>query len=241
MSSRYQNISFGPGSGPMPPAIRWLLISNGVIFLFQEILRLGGFESWQYILVFGLVPLKVLWQLHVWQPVTYLFLHGDIFHLALNMLMLWMFGTPLERHWGTRRFVNYYLICGVGAAVLTILLALPFPSFRVPTIGASGAILGLLMAYGLLWPQRVVLIWGIFPMKARTMVLLFGGLQLYALIFAGGQGNIAYAAHVGGMLAGYLYLKRAWKVGPFLAELRWKLRRRRFRIMDRRDDDFPYH
>jgi membrane associated rhomboid family serine protease len=173
--------------------------------------------------------------------VSYLFLHADVLHIGFNMLMLWMFGTSLERQWGTRPFLRYYFVCGIGAAMMTVLLAVPFAAFRVPTIGASGAVLGLLMAFGFLWPNKVILIWGIFPMRAWTMVLVFGGLDLYSLIFASGRGNIAYAAHVGGMLVGYLYLKRAWRVRPFLADLRWRLRRRRFRVMDRRDDDFPFH
>ena len=169
------------------------------------------------------------------QPVTYLFLHGDLLHLGFNMLMLWMFGAALERAWGTRLFLKYYTLCGVGAAVFTMVLA-----YRSITIGASGAIFGLMLAYGYLWPNNVILIWGIFPMKARTMVLFSVGLQLYLLIFGTG-GGIAYGAHLGGMVVGYLYLKRAWRLGPFLSDLRWKLRRRRFRIMDRRDDDYPFH
>ncbi len=240
-----RTISFGPGPGPLPTGIRWLLMANAGVFVLQSILRLlGDGTAFDFVALFGLIPPKTPsadMAFKLWQPITYLFLHGSILHIGFNMLMLWMFGTPLERQWGTRAFLRYYFMCGIGAAVVTCALALPLPAFRAPTIGASGAILGLLMAYGYLWPNNVLLVWGIFPMRAWTMVLVFGGLELYSLIFAGGQGNIAYAAHVGGMLVGYLYLKRAWRLRSFLGNLRWKLKRRRFKVMDRRDDDFPFH
>jgi membrane associated rhomboid family serine protease len=229
----------------MPPGIKGLLVANAAIFFLQEILRVSGSGMGRdFVSLFGLVPPLTAIEgmtFRLWQPVTYLFLHGGILHIGFNMLMLWMFGTSLERQWGTRAFLRYYFVCGIGAALMTIILALPLPAFRAPTIGASGAILGLLLAYGYLWPKNVILIWGIFPMRAWTMVLVFGGLELYSLIFAGGQGNIAYAAHVGGMLVGYLYLKRAWRLRPLLSDLRWRMRRRRFRVMDQRDDDFPFH
>jgi len=237
------NMTFGPGQGPLPSGIKWLLIVNVAVFLLQNILDLlGGGQRGDFLVWFALIPpFNPLASFKLWQPLSYLFLHADVLHLGFNMLMLWMFGTPLERQWGTRPFLRYYFICGIGAALMTILLAVPFVAFRAPTIGASGAVLGLLMAFGYLWPSRTLLIWGIFPMRAWTMVLVFGGLNLYSLIFASGRGNIAYAAHVGGMVVGYLYLKRAWRLRPFLAHLRWRIRRRRFRVMDRRDDDFPFH
>ncbi len=239
-----RNMTLGPG-GPLPSGIKWLVIANAGVFLLQSILRMQGAGADRaFVLLFGLVPPlggipDAAFQ--VWQPVTYLFLHSTdtIWHVAFNMLMLWMFGTSLERHWGTRAFLRYYFVCGIGAALMTVVLALLFPAFRAPTIGASGAVFGLLLAFGYLWPNKIILIWGIIPMRARTMVLLFGGLELYSLLFV--RGNIAYAAHVGGMLVGYLYLKRAWRLRPFVADLRWRMRRRRFRVMDRRDDDFPFH
>jgi membrane associated rhomboid family serine protease len=245
MHRRQYTVSFGAGQGPMPFGIKWLLIANVAVFLFQSILGLlGGGAATRFVMLFGLIPPfnpipDISFQ--VWQPLTYLFLHGGILHLGFNMFMLWMFGTQLERQWGAREFLRYYFICGIGAAAMTCLLAIPFAPFRSPTIGASGAILGLLLAYGYLWPNNQILVWGIFPMRAWTMVMIFGGVELYSLVFAGGQSNIAYAAHVGGMLVGYLYLKRAWRLGSLFSDLRWRLRRRRFRVMDRRDDDFPFH
>lgn len=244
MHRSYQTISFGPG-GRLPPGIRWLLVANGVVFLLQSVLDLSGGRSpfsahtpaWEGLIDWlGLSPADAILGFRLWQPVTYLFLHGDLFHVGFNMLLLWMFGTHLERQWGTRLFLRYYFLCGVGAALFTCVFA-----FGSTTIGASGAIFGLLLAYGYLWPDRLILIWGIIPLKARTMVWLFGGLQLYYLVFGRGQGGIAYAAHLGGMVVGYLYLRRAWRLGPLLTELKWKLRRRRFRVMGRSDDDFPFH
>lgn len=227
------------GSGGVPPAVRALLIANAVVFLLQSVLALLGERSpisaRAFIDLFGLVPVLAILHGRLWQPLTYLFLHGDLWHLLLNLLMLWMCGAPLERHWGSRRFLRYYLICGLGAAAFTCLLA-----FGSSTIGASGAVFGLLVAYGVLWPDQVLLIWGIIPMRARTLVWLFAALQLYSLIFAAGQVNIAYGAHLGGMVVGYLTLKRAWRVGEFFGGLRWRFRRRRFRVMDRRDD-YPFH
>jgi membrane associated rhomboid family serine protease len=235
--------TFGPGQGPLPPGIKWLLLANAAVFVLQSILSLtGGRIAGDFIAWFGLIPpFFPHATFKLWQPLTYLFLHGDVWHIGFNMLMLWMFGTPLEREWRTRAFLRYYFVCGIGAAAVTCLLAVPMAAFRAPTIGASGAILGLMLAYGYLWPNNQIFVWGIFPMRAWTMVLVFGGLELYSLIFAGGRGNIAYAAHVGGMLVGYLYLKRAWRIRPLLAELRWRSKRRRFRVMDKSDDDFPFH
>jgi membrane associated rhomboid family serine protease len=189
----------------------------------------------EFVDLFGLVPRLTLLGGRVWQPVTYLFLHGGLWHLLLNMLMLWMFGSPVERAWGSRRFLRYYFVCGLGAAALTCLVARDSR-----TIGASGAVLGLLVAYGMLWPRQVVLIWGIIPMQARTLVWISAAVELYSLIFSGGGMNIAYGAHVGGMLIGYLWLKRAWRPRELWGELRWRFRRRRFRVVDRRDD-YPFH
>lgn len=246
MERPQRSIAFGPG-GPLPSGIKWLIMVNAGVFLLQSVLgaqRAGAGRG--FVLLFGLVPPfsgipDAGFQF--WQPITYLFVHSTsgIWHVAFNMLMLWMFGSSLERHWGTRAFLRYYFVCGIGAALMTLLLALLFPLFRAPTIGASGAVFGLLLAFGYLWPNKIILIWGIIPMRAWTMVLLFGGLELYSLVFASGQRNIAYSAHVGGMLVGYLYLKRAWRLRSFVANLRWRIRRRRFRVMDRHDDDFPFH
>jgi rhomboid family protein len=228
------------GGRALSAAVRALLIANVAVFLVQSILRVWGprapLSEFQFIEVFGLVPALTLLHGRIWQPLTYLFLHGSLFHLLLNMLMLWMFGVPLERAWGTRRFLRYYFVCGAGAAALTCVVA-----FSSRTIGASGALFGLLLAYGMTWPEQVLLIWGIVPMRAKTLVWLAAAVELYSLIFGGGEMNIAYGAHLGGMLVGYLMLGRAWRVGETLRSLRWRFRRRRFRVMRPRDPNYPFH
>jgi hypothetical protein len=126
------------GGRALPGAIRAILIASVAVFLLQSVLRVWGPEAplseVQFIEIFGLVPVLTLLHGWIWQPITYLFLHGNLFHLLLNLLMLWMFGVPLERAWGTRRFLRYYFVCGAGAAALTCLVA-----FSSRTIGASGA------------------------------------------------------------------------------------------------------
>jgi membrane associated rhomboid family serine protease len=228
------------GGRALSGAVRALLIANAVVFLGQSILRVWGprapLSESQFIEIFGLVPALTLLHGWIWQPITYLFLHGSLFHLLLNLLMLWMFGAPLERAWGTRRFLRYYFVCGVGAAALTCMVA-----FSSRTIGASGALFGLLLAYGMMWPEQVLLIWGIVPMRAKTLVWVAAALELYSLIFGGNEVNIAYGAHLGGMLVGYLMLGRAWRVREALGSLRWKFRRRRFRVMRSRDPNYPFH
>jgi membrane associated rhomboid family serine protease len=165
-----------------------------------------------------------------------MFLHstGWIFHVVLNMAMLWMFGTEVERAWGTRAFIRYYFVCGIGAALTTCAL---FPHSL--TIGASGAVFGVMLAYALMFPNRQILFWFIFPMRAVSFVLICAALELAQLLEM--QDGVAHIAHLGGLLFGYLYLKRAWRIRPFLSELSWRLRRRRFRVVDRPDRRYPYH
>jgi len=142
--------SFGPG--PVTPAIKVLIAANVAAFL-------AGLVVPGLTLVLGLRPADVIEHSYVWQPVTYMFLHGGIFHILFNMLALWMFGTELERLWGTRYFLKFYFVCGIGAGVLTVLFSLmPFgfaqQVYYSVVIGASGAIYGLLLAYALTYPER---------------------------------------------------------------------------------------
>jgi membrane associated rhomboid family serine protease len=129
--------------------------------------------------------------------------------------------------------VKYYFVCGIGAGLVTCLV---YPEST--TIGASGAVFGVMLAYGYLFPNRQILFWFIFPMRAISFVLLCTGIEMFSLLSL--SDGIAHFAHLGGMLFGFLYLKRAWRVRAFLAEIRWRLRRRRFRVM-RDDERYPYH
>jgi membrane associated rhomboid family serine protease len=142
-----------------------------------------------------------------WQPVTYLFLHDpqSIMHILLNMLVLWMFGTPVEETWGTRRFLQYYFLCGVGAGICVVLVNLIAGNAYQATIGASGAIYGLLLAYGMLFPNQEVLFMFLFPMKAKYMVMIFGAIAFLGS-FQGG-GTVSNLAHLGGMIFGFIYIR----------------------------------
>jgi len=211
--------------GSTTPAIRALLIANVAVFLFQTIAR--ALVQVRIERLFGLVPYDVVHHLFVWQLATYMFLHGGFFHIAFNLLALWMFGRELESLWGTRKFLRFYFITGIGAAVMTTLVG---PNSYTVTIGASGAIYGLLAAYGLLFPDRIILLYFVLPIRAKYLVLILGLITFWSSISATG-GGIAHVAHLGGMIFGWLYLRGPkWpKLGNPLggAYRRWKRNRLR--------------
>jgi membrane associated rhomboid family serine protease len=189
----------------MPPATRALLILNVAIFAVQSLtgnLLLGPFALWppaspQY----PGAPSFELWQL-----LTYGFLHGGLTHLFFNMFALYMFGGEIERMLGTRRFVTYYLVCVVGAAVAQLVVVSNANLPPVPTVGASGGVFGLLLAFGMAFPQRrIMLLFPPIPMPAWLFVTLYGLLELYLGVTGSGQG-VAHFAHLGGMVAGYALL-----------------------------------
>jgi membrane associated rhomboid family serine protease len=197
--------SFGPGG--MTPAVKWILIVNVGVFLVTLV-------SPQIVLdTLGLTPTLVLGRLQIWQLVTYLFVHSPTqwSHILFNMFSVWMFGVELERRWGTRGFLEYYFATGVGAGVSMILVSLlPFDDTRLAyyttTIGASGAVYGLLMAWGILFPHRQLLFMMIFPVTARVFVTIMGAIAFLLALTASG-GPVANVAHLGGLLVGYLFLK----------------------------------
>jgi membrane associated rhomboid family serine protease len=206
-------------------AVKMLLAWNVIVFLVQQLVG-----PWME-QILGLVPAMV-WRGWAWQLLTYMFLHGSFFHIIFNMLALWMFGSELEHLWGTGRFVRYYFFTGIGAGITTALVT---PHAFVPTIGASGAIYGLLLAYGITFPDRPILLYFLFPIRAKYFVILFGVIELLAS-FTQPHSGIAHFAHLGGLLFGLLYLKglpgqRAWQ--------RWRLarKRRKFTVVDFRDND----
>jgi membrane associated rhomboid family serine protease len=219
--------SFRFGPGALTPAVRALVIANVAAYLVT--LVIPSIE-----IPLGLIPAAVVQRLWVWQLVTYMFLHGGVFHILFNMLALWMFGVELERMWGTKFFVQYYFVAGLGAAATTVLLSLlPFAFadalYVSITIGASGAVYGLLLAYGLYFPDRPIYIYMVFPIPAKYFVLIIGAISFLSSV-GGGGGGVAHAAHLGGLVSGYLYLKTGR--GHPLIELRyrwskWKLARTR--------------
>jgi len=160
--------------------------------------------------VLGLQPQDTLTGLRIWQPLTYLFLHGGLFHILFNMLTLWMFGTELERMWGSRFFTKYYFAAGLGAAATQVILSFVPGDFGdqmylTTTIGASGAVYGVLLAYALYFPNRPIYMYFVFPIPAKYFVMILGGISLLSSV--GGGGGVAHTAHLGGLVAGYLYLK----------------------------------
>lgn len=182
-----------------PAAVRWLILITSAAYIFQA----ATSHRWDG--VFGLVPAMVTSGGAVWQLLTYAFLHATPMHLLWNMLVVWMFGTEIEIAWGSRRFVAYYLVCAAGAALASTAVA---PRSPTVTVGASGAVFGILAAFAALFPNRPVLFMLLFPMRAKYFVVILAGLQL--ALFAEGSGGVAYAAHIGGLLTGLFYLAVAY-------------------------------
>jgi len=200
-STRYQPTGIGFGGIGMTPVVKGLLIANTAVFVLASLFRLD------LSVFFGLTPFLTVKGM-VWQLATYMFLHGSLGHILFNMLALWMFGTVLERTWGSRRFLRYYMVCGIGAGLCVLLGAWMFGDPRTTTIGASGAIYGLLVAFGVLFPNATILAFLFFPMPARYFVILMAGISFYLALQSGGGGTVSHIAHLGGFVIGYLYLKR---------------------------------
>jgi membrane associated rhomboid family serine protease len=250
--SRYPG-SFGPRiswGGMLTPGIRNIIIAcTGVLFV-QYVLR--AFLPVSYTVdfnhFFGLVPYYVTRRFFLWQLATYLFLHDGIWHLFFNMLFLYFFGMDLERTWGTRRFYEYYFLTGIGAGAITVLInVLRDPHGTgalsgIPTIGASGAIFGVLIAAGIMFPDRQV--WLIpFPIMIPMKLLVVGSIAIEFFLSLEVSGDtVSHVTHLGGALVGYLYLRR----GLFLYRFRndyldWKRRRarRKFEVYMRDHKDEP--
>jgi len=206
MRGRYPGLSdvaysFGPGK--LTPAVKAIMIANAAVFVLT-------FFAPSLIVQFGLRPADLFGQFAVYQLVTYMFVHASLSHVFFNMLTLWFVGVELERMWGTRYFSRYYFACGIGAGLTQVLLGimpLPFAGqFYYPsTVGASGAIYGLLLAFALYYPTRPFLVFFIFPVQGRYFVMILGGIAL--LFSLGGGSGVAHTAHLGGLVSGYLYLK----------------------------------
>ncbi len=145
----------------------------------------------------------VLHDFYIWQLFTYQFLHGGLFHLLFNMLAVWMFGCDLERRWGSSFFLRYYFISVIGGGILNTIFV---PGQMGPSIGASAGVYGILLAYGLIYPNRIVYFYFLFPIKMKYFVWIIGAIALYSSITAG-QSGIAHLAHLGGMFFGYIYLR----------------------------------
>lgn len=204
MYQRSVNIRFG---GPMTPAVKQLMILNGSVFILQQVA--GLFSPNMIEAIFGLSHGGFAQSFMLWQPFTYMFLHGGWLHIFFNLLGLWMFGGELEQIWGKGRFLRYYILSGVGAglfiALMNYYVAMQFGSSAV-TIGASGAIYAILLAYGLTWPDREVLLYFLFPIKIKYLLIAFGLMEFFGTLSsaAGTGGNISHIGHVGGLIAGFI-------------------------------------
>ena len=180
-------------------AIKILVSVNFGIFLLQTIARTEG----MFFPLFGLVP-KLVWsEFMLWQPFTYLFFHGGIWHVLINMFVLWMFGSELERLWGKKHFLKFYFVTGVGAGLVTMIFGL---NSMTPIVGASGAVYGVLLAYGLTYPNRTVYLYGIIPIKSLWFVIGIGVIAFMSSFDNVSQ--ISHLTHLSGMVIGYLMLKR---------------------------------
>jgi membrane associated rhomboid family serine protease len=228
VNGRGNQLGFGPGVTPQ--IVKNLMIANGVVFLCQQISPI--------VTQLGTVsPYQVWYGFELWRPFTYMWLHSQysIFHIIFNMFALWMFGSPLALLWGDQRFLKYYLVCGVGAGVLIasvpfvpilIGFSLPSESLLMPTLGASGAVMGVLLAYGCTWPDRtIMLIFPPMPIKAIWLIPF-----ILVLEFMSGPSNVSHLGHIGGVVVGWYYLVREGRTpgAPTLENL--KLRWRRYQM-----------
>ncbi|MFB3825403.1 MAG: rhomboid family intramembrane serine protease [Bryobacteraceae bacterium] len=179
------------------------MISNIALFILAYVAAAAGFGR-PFRLLY-LTPYSVVFHLQVYQLATYLFLHGGIWHLLVNMFTLWMFGLTLEQDWGTRRFLKYYFLCGIGAGICDVAVNAAIGNWGTSTIGASGAIYGLLLAFGVMYPNQVVLFSFLFPIKAKYFVMIYGAIALLSSLNV--NSGVSDIAHLGGMLFGLIYLK----------------------------------
>jgi membrane associated rhomboid family serine protease len=224
-------MSFFP---PLTPALKYLVIVTSAVFVATYLPYY--FLHWEAPFVWlGLTPYFVVHKGFLWQPFTYLFLHGGLMHILFNLFALWMFGSDLERTWGSRQFLFYFFLCGVGAAIFDVLMQ---PSAIIPTIGNSGAVYGILVAFGLLFPNRPIFIWFVIPVKAKWFVLVMCVMEFLLSLGSPGSG-ISHIAHVGGILIGLVYLRGGgfwyrWQLG--YSEWRRARLRKKFEIYMRKHE-----
>lgn len=225
----------GSGFGPphTPPVVKQILIANAVMFVLQLVLAQTPLTD-----LLAISPALVWERGFLWQPFTYMWLHGGLAHIAMNCFVLWMFGSPLAMAWGARRFLHFYLLCGVGAGFviaswpyLPVWLGLASPiTLHLPTLGASGAIFGVLLGYSITWPDRTIML--IIPPVAFRAIWLIPVLFVAEMVL-GPSGNISHIGHLGGVLVGWIYLKRRGDTGNLLTWGQLKYRWRRLRMRQR--------
>ncbi|ANT66015.1 MULTISPECIES: rhomboid family intramembrane serine protease [Prosthecochloris] len=203
----------------MPPGIKAIILANIAVFLVQFATPLG-----QLLYMYG-----SLWPMaspnpagpgfQIWQPISYMFMHGGLAHILFNMFALWLFGAEIENYWGTKEFTTYYFICGIGAAIVNLLTTIGSP---YPTVGASGAVFGVLLAFGMMFPDRYIFLYFLFPIKAKFFVAGYAAIELLMGLNNSAMGsgsNIAHFAHLGGMVVGFAYIKfrqQGWSLSDWI-------------------------
>ena len=205
----------------LTPWVKRLLIANAVVFALTWVIGPEFVFDW-----FSFQPTKIL--LRPWTPLTYMFLHGDFWHVFMNMLVLFFFGPPLESKWGSKEFIQYYLVCGLGGVILSFL----FVSYSI--IGASAAVYGVMLAFAMAWPNAPIYVWGIFPVPAKWLVAFFVVIT-FSSAFGGAGGGVAHFAHLGGFAAGFLYLKTDWRASRAIQNIGKAARARRLAIVPREE------
>ena len=204
----------------LTPMVKRLMIASTVVFFVTLLVGQSFMFDW-----FAFQPTRIFFR--PWGPVTYMFLHGDLMHLAVNMLVLFFFGPPLEGRWGEREFLRFYAICGLGG------VALSYVFLPVAVVGASAAVYGIMLAFAMNWPDAPIYVWGIFPIKAKYLVGFFFVLSLLSAM-QGPDGGIAHFAHLGGLASAFIYLKSDWRPGQRLQGFkRATVRSRRLAIVSR--------
>jgi len=221
LSPLRRGVAYDP-TGVFPPTIKWLMIANGGVFVLDILLR--GILAITLVGLLGLTPAWVIERGWVWQPLTYMFVHGGFFHLLFNMFVLWMFGGEIERLWGSAEFLKYYVLCGLGAAALSFI-----GFYHSTVIGASGAVFGILIAFAMLFPNRYIFLWFLIPIKAKYLIGGLAAIEILTGISGGGDG-VAHLAHIGGMVVGFAYLKW-WREGGPAGRLMTRWRRRQLEVV----------
>jgi len=181
-------------------AVKNIIIANLVVFLFMTLFQTERF----FLYYFGLVPQLVWGRGFVWQLFTYMFIHGGFGHIFMNMFVLWMFGSEIENTWGKREFYKFYFITGIGSGFITLLFSL---NSTIPVVGASGAIYAILVAFAMMYPNRLIYFYFLIPIKAKYFVLIMGVITFFSSFSQGGSG-ISHLTHLGGIIIGYLYLTK---------------------------------
>ena len=217
-------LHFNPGEAAYKPqifteAIKILISINFVIYVLQS---LAGKED-IFFRLFGLVPNVFISELMLWQPFTYMFFHAPYYssvgisHILLNMLGLWVFGKELEQAWGKSKFLKYYFLTGIGSGLITYLFQINSDN---PVIGASGAVYGILLAYGISFPNRMLYIWGLIPIRSIWLVVIMGSIAFFGLL--GRADGISHVTHISGMFIGYILLKKKWQLADIIFAMRKK-------------------